>query len=203
MSQKLSLCMIAKDEDFFLKDCLDSVKGLVDEIILVDTGSTDNTIQIAKDFGAKVIHQEWDDDFSKPRNLSLKNATGDWILFLDPDECLSLKDHVAIKQAMEKKNVAFLIETKNYVFSKDPYKSFKNSEDTSDTYSDMSRDMPFYWISEKARLFPNNPKIEFTGAVHEMVEPSINELTIKLEKLSVPVHHYAQLDPKRSRKKRS
>ena len=65
---------------------LDSVKGCVDEIVVVDTGSTDNTIEVAKSYGAKVFESPWNNDFSTPRNMALENATGDWIIFLDADE---------------------------------------------------------------------------------------------------------------------
>ena len=71
----LTLCMITKDEQDFLPNCLRSVKGLVNEIVVVDTGSKDNTIEIARSFGAKVIKHKWDNDFSGARNISLKHAT--------------------------------------------------------------------------------------------------------------------------------
>ena len=74
--QKISLCMIVKDEERFLPQCLNSVKGYVDEIIVVDTGSTDRTVDIAKRYGAKIYHHPWENDFSKHRNLSISNATG-------------------------------------------------------------------------------------------------------------------------------
>src|SRR4051794_40673333 len=84
--QKLSLCMIVKNESKHLANCLESVEGVVDEIIIVDTGSTDDTVEIAKSYGAKVYHYEWNDNFSDARNESIKYATGDWILVLDADE---------------------------------------------------------------------------------------------------------------------
>ena len=73
----LSLCMIVRNEERHIKRCLESVKGLVDEIIIVDTGSTDNTVSIAKRLGANVYLHEWENDFSKARNESLKYANGD------------------------------------------------------------------------------------------------------------------------------
>lgn len=85
---KLSLCMIVKNEQETLAKCLNSVKGIVDEMIIVDTGSTDKTPKIAQQFGAKVHSFNWCDDFAKARNASLSYATGQWILVLDADEIL-------------------------------------------------------------------------------------------------------------------
>ena len=81
----ISLCMIVKDEAAKLPLCLASVKGLADEISVIDTGSGDRTPTIAQDAGAKVNFQMWADDFAKARNASLDQATGDWILVLDAD----------------------------------------------------------------------------------------------------------------------
>jgi len=83
---RLSLVMIAKDEEANLPRALASVAGLVDEIILVDTGSSDRTVQIAEGHGAKVYHHPWQDDFSLHRNQALSYASGDWCLQLDADE---------------------------------------------------------------------------------------------------------------------
>lgn len=89
---KISLAMIVKNEEAHLKRCLESVKGVVDEIVIVDTGSTDKTIEIGKMYGGKIYDFIWADDFSKARNYSLEKATGDWILVLDADEWLQ-KDY--------------------------------------------------------------------------------------------------------------
>ncbi len=85
---KLSLAMIVKNEARCLARCLQSVRPIVDEIIVVDTGSNDGTAQISEEFGAKVFHFDWVDDFSAARNFSLEQAGGDWILVLDADEYL-------------------------------------------------------------------------------------------------------------------
>jgi tetratricopeptide (TPR) repeat protein len=85
----ISLCLIAKDEEKLLPGCLASVEGAVDEIVLVDTGSTDRTREIARAAGARVFEQPWCGDFSAPRNEALRHAKGDWILQLDADERLA------------------------------------------------------------------------------------------------------------------
>lgn len=86
---RISLCMIAKDEERFLGGCLDSVRGVVDEMIVVDTGSSDRTVAIAEEHGARVLHTPWHDDFAAARNVGLAAATGTHVLALDADERLA------------------------------------------------------------------------------------------------------------------
>jgi len=83
---KLSLCMIVKDEATMLPEFLTRVRGLWDELVVVDTGSTDSTVQLLEAEGARVLHKPWRQDFAEARNFSIEAATGDWIIFLDPDE---------------------------------------------------------------------------------------------------------------------
>ena len=93
----LSLCMIVKNESFFLRDCLAKAAPHVDEIVVVDTGSTDDTRQIAAEFTDKVFDFAWQDDFASARNYSLDQATGDWIIVLDADEVIAPEDWEAIR----------------------------------------------------------------------------------------------------------
>ncbi|CAG1020908.1 partial heptose III glucuronosyltransferase, partial [Methylococcales bacterium] len=86
---RVTLSMIVKNESKYLRGCLDSVFGAVDEIVIVDTGSNDDTIAIAEEYGAKVFHFPWQNDFSMARNFALEKSTGDWILYLDADERLT------------------------------------------------------------------------------------------------------------------
>lgn len=97
----LSLCMIAKNEQHWLPMSLGSCKPWVDEIILVDTGSTDSTIQIAEQHGAKVFHHPWQGDFSLHRNQSLEYATGHWLLVLDADEELDQQAMPQLRSFLE------------------------------------------------------------------------------------------------------
>ncbi|MEW5768502.1 MAG: glycosyltransferase family 2 protein [bacterium] len=96
----ISLCMIVRDEEEQLPRCLESVKGLVDEIIVVDTGSKDKTMEIAHSFDARVYKHPWENDFSAARNISLSYAKSDWILILDADEELEREDIPKIWQLL-------------------------------------------------------------------------------------------------------
>lgn len=99
---RVSLCLIAKDEERLLPGCLESVRGVADEIVLVDTGSTDRTREVARAAGAKVLERPWDDDFAAPRNLAAAHATGDWILPLDADERLAPGAGPALRRALRR-----------------------------------------------------------------------------------------------------
>ncbi len=103
--QKISLCMIVKNEEKFLPDCLKTAKGLYDELIVVDTGSTDRTMEIAAEYGAKIYEHPWENDFSLHRNQSIDYATGDWILILDADEELDPAEHGMIRSVVKRKDI--------------------------------------------------------------------------------------------------
>ncbi len=155
-----SLCMIVRNEEKMLRDCLESVSGLVDEIILVDTGSEDKTIEIAKEFGAEIFNFPWLDDFAAARNESLKHARGEWILYLDADERISPlnieKLRKALSEADEKLGALLCtIESLHYI-----------DEDNQELHR-----------GAYPRLFRNlgYPKIKFTGRVHEQISPSIRD----------------------------
>src|SRR5439155_24590556 len=85
---RVSLCMIVRNEEANLPACLSSADGLVDEILIVDTGSTDATKAIAADFGARVVDFPWVDSFAAARNEGLRHASGDWIFWLDAEDRL-------------------------------------------------------------------------------------------------------------------
>ena len=114
---RISACWIVKNEQKNLPRSMMSVKDHVDEMIVVDTGSTDETIKIAENFGAKVFNLAWDDDFSAPRNHALEQATGNWIVFLDADEYFDEDNAVNLRPAIgltiEQKMTAMLINLVN------------------------------------------------------------------------------------------
>ena len=96
----ISACMIVRDEEELLPACLESIKELVDEIILVDTGSTDKTKEIAEEYGAKIYDLKWDNDFSSARNFAMSKATSDWVFTVDADERVEQKDIPVLKKML-------------------------------------------------------------------------------------------------------
>ncbi|MBW2109295.1 MAG: glycosyltransferase [Deltaproteobacteria bacterium] len=162
-SATLSLCMIVKDEQAWLGRCLQSVKGCVDEIVVVDTGSTDRTVEIAKGFGARVYFHPWEGDFAKHQNQAIDHATGDWILRMDADEVLAADSCKKIREAIEDdKADAFFI---NYL-------SFFNNG------ASCLRE-------SKIRIFRNLDEIRYQGAVHEQLTGYRHPRT-----LNVDTYHY-------------
>ncbi|MEI6512796.1 MAG: glycosyltransferase [bacterium] len=151
----LSLCMIVKNEERFLAQCLDSVKGLVDEIVLVDTGSTDKTVEIANKYGAKVFYSDWTNDFSAARNVSLSHATCDWVLVLDADEALDIGSFPIIEEAISRPQFG------GYLTS---ILSYLNANNKNDVFTHPT-----------VRLFRRLSCAKFVGSIHEQVMASINE----------------------------
>ncbi len=105
---RVSACLIVKNEQELLPGCLESIRDWVDEIIVVDTGSTDDTVAIAESFGARVFHQEWENDFSKHRNYSIDQATGDWIFIIDADERLTAADIPTLRRLLSEGQAGIL-----------------------------------------------------------------------------------------------
>ncbi len=99
---KISGCIIARNEELNIVKCINNLKSVTDEIIVVDTGSDDKTRQIAEEIGASVYEQKWENDFSKARNAALERATGDWIIFLDADEFFNEDSLSLLRPAIQK-----------------------------------------------------------------------------------------------------
>ena len=194
----ISLCIITKNEEKHIEQCLNSVKDLVDEIIIVDTGSTDKTIEITKNFSkAKIFRFNWIDDFSAARNESLKHATRDWILVLDADETLDEEGKKTIKELVnDKENDAFLFLQKNYT-NETSIAGFVNEE-----HKAQGKIFSGWYGSFIARLFRNKKGYEFEGTVHELVEPSIEKQKGKIAATNVVLHHYGNAEPSIVKKKR-
>jgi tetratricopeptide (TPR) repeat protein len=186
----ISLCMIAKDEENNIARCLMSVRSLVDEVIVADTGSTDRTKDIARAFGAKVYDFTWTNNFSDARNFSLSKASGKWILVLDADEVISSVDHSFLAELIRKSGrqpVAYSFVTRNYMVS-------VNVGWTANDGRYEEEAGTGWFPSDKVRLFPNEERIYFENPVHEFVEPSLERAGIKIKRCHVPIHHYGRHD---------
>ena len=183
----ISLCMIMKDEARRLARCLNSVIGLVDEIIIVDTGSKDNSIEIAKSYGARVFEDPWQDDFARPRNIGIEQARGDYIFILDADEVISKSSHNDIKWLTRIKEIkAFWLTTLNYG-------AFQNEWNyrTLDAGFDPMGIYRGYIPSTKTRFFKNGLGICFEGCYHELVDYYLIRKKIQVAKTEIPIHHWA------------
>lgn len=148
----LSLCMIVKNEEASLPQTLESVRGVVDECVVLDTGSSDRTVEIAQEFGASVYHFEWCNDFSVARNEALNYVKGKWVLVLDADEVLTPDIVPEMKQAMNSdRNLVINLVRQEVGASQSPY-------------------------SLVSRLFRNHPKVRFSRPYHAMVDDSVQAL---------------------------
>jgi len=179
----------SKNSEKKIGKCLESLAGWVDEIIVVDTGSTDRTKKIARVFGAKVYDFPWTNNFSDARNVSLSKATCSWILVLDADEVISSVDYNPLKELVRNpsnRKVAYSIITRNYV---GPVSVNWNPNDGKYREEAGSGWFP----SEKVRLFPNDNRIRFEKPVHEMVEYSLLRMGTEIRKCDIPIHHYGKL----------
>lgn len=172
----LSLCMIVKNEEDHLKKCLESVKNIVDEMIVVDTGSDDGTVAIAESMGAKVFYFLWDGSFSKARNYSLKQAQGDWIMIMDGDEELEKCEPREIRDLMNDTGAdAYFFETISYL----------GDEAGCDVVKNMN-----------IRLFKNRKEYFYYNPIHEQICGSIISVNpaAKFINKNFTVYHYGYLN---------
>jgi tetratricopeptide (TPR) repeat protein len=174
--------MIVKNEEAHLPGCLESVADLVDEIVVVDTGSTDGTRAIAERFGARVVDFPWTEDFSAARNESLRHATGQWIFWLDADDRLdeAARDRLrALFAGLGDRNEAWLMRVL--------------SVQDAGTGSAV--------LVDQVRLFPDHPEIRWQYPIHEQILPAIQRLGGEVRASDVEIRHEGYRDPEQFRAK--
>ncbi|MEQ9357515.1 tetratricopeptide repeat protein [Coleofasciculus chthonoplastes] len=148
----LSLCMIVKNEEASLPQVLESVQPVVDEMVILDTGSSDRTVDIATDYGARVYHFQWCNDFSAARNHALQYVRGKWVLVLDADEVLTPKIVPEIQQAIKNdRNLVINLIRQEVGATQSPY-------------------------SLVSRLFRHHPDLYFSRPYHSLVDDSVSQL---------------------------
>lgn len=186
MASTIALAMIVKDEEDQLADCLASVKDIVDEICIVDTGSTDFTLEVARSFNAKIGVYLWSDDFSAMRNESLRLCTMEWILVLDADERIAKEDLPRLKSlAKGPHDCCYRLTTRNYT-NNTAIADYQPCEPGDPHAQGFSGWFP----STKVRFFPNRRGAKFQGKVHELVNQSLEQQGIRVLDCPVAVHHY-------------
>ncbi len=162
--------MIVKNEEKNIKRCLDSIESIADEIIIVDTGSNDETLNICSNYNAKVINHKWNNDFSEARNVSLEYATKDYILFLDADEEISKEDLEKLKALLSSKKLA-----EGYFFR-------------------LTNIINGIEVGEYVvfRFLKNKRKYRFRGKVHEQIANCIQKHNKDkcIENIDIKIYHY-------------
>ena len=179
----LSLCMIVRDEERMLGRCLAAAAPAVDEIVIVDTGSQDATIEIARSFGARVIEQPWTGSFAEARNVSFEAATGDWLLYLDADEVLVVDDAPRLRALTGQtwREAFSLVET-----------SFTGelADGAELTHTTL-------------RMFRNRPSYRFTGRIHEQIADTLPSYAPgRIGHTPVRIEHYGYLESVRGAKEK-
>ncbi len=187
-TDSISLCMIMKNEEKRIGRCLESVRDLVHEIIIVDTGSTDRSKEIARSYGARIIDSVWRDDFAFSRNVGLKAATKNWILILDPDELISKSDLDIIREhTLHWDIIAYQMTTRNYGRNPMQMDAIPNPLDVKE-----AKDYKTYIPSNKTRLFQNHKGLFFEGCWHELVDYVLHRKKYKWAPSPVQIHHYPE-----------
>lgn len=172
----ISLCMIIKDEEKLIRQCLQSVCHIVDEIIIVDTGSTDKSLEICNEFNTKIYHYEWNDHFADARNFSISKATSDWILCLDADEQLETIKLESLTDIILKTNVhQILLPILMY-------------------YGDNIPIQPEnFYTYYQPRIFRNHIGFKYKNRIHETLTlPDVSE-KITEERITIPINHFGYI----------
>jgi tetratricopeptide (TPR) repeat protein len=178
----VSLCLIVKDEEANLADCLGSAADLVDEIIVVDTGSSDRTKEIAARFGARVFDWVWVDSFAAARNESLLHATGQWIFWLDADDRLDEDNRARLRALFAKlgdDNAAYVM------------KCLCLPDPAAGTFTAV----------DHVRLFRNRPELRWSYRVHEQILPAVRQAGAEVRWTDVVIRHTGYQDPALRRRK--
>jgi glycosyltransferase involved in cell wall biosynthesis len=191
----ISACYVVKNEQQFLEESLNSIKDLADEIIILDTGSTDNTLEIAKKFTDKVISYKPKLKYAgagqESRNESLKHATKEWILTIDGDEIFEKGSTEELKKLTSKPTaIGYTLIQRNYTHNLQA-ENFKFANKFS---------FPGYYDNRITRLFKNDKRLKFSSNVHEQIDASIQEIGEKVIDSTIILHHLRELKGKEQEK---
>lgn len=175
LMSSISVCMITKNDGDTIRNSLGSIRSIAHELVIVDAGSKDNTLEEVKKFEAqnnvpcKIIHHVWDNNFSKVRNIALKNATCTWIFMLEPHETVKRADLNTIKSlVLDDQYLGYYMH--RAVRADDP------CHDILEHISKQSIKTKQHTFIPELRLFRNNDMIKYEGIIYESVEASLHKL---------------------------
>ncbi|MDI6601163.1 MAG: tetratricopeptide repeat protein [Thermoanaerobacteraceae bacterium] len=170
MKKGISLCMIVKNEEENLPRCLNSIKNYVDEIIIVDTGSDDRTVEIARSLGASVYYFSWNGSFSDARNFSMDKATREWILIMDADDEMDSNDAMELRTLIRSRVDVYLSKT-------------------------ISRTESDDIIGLNPRLIKNRNGYRYSGKIHEQIINNVKHVNNNavIKTADVKIYHYGYL----------
>jgi glycosyltransferase involved in cell wall biosynthesis len=189
----LGLSMIAKNEEHTLRACLRSACDVVSQIVIADTGSTDGTVAIAREFGATVLPVYWENHFAKARNAALAFMTTDWVLMLDADEELDAAAKSVLPAIMAEPEIdAYVVKVRDYMPEKTSYFLEQVGKPVS-CPPGRAKSAASYHDQQNIRLFRRNPKLYFFGRVHELIEYRICTLGLKFVPADILIHHFGHL----------
>ena len=188
----ISMIVLVRNEEENIGPFLDHHREGVDEMVVLDTGSTDRTREIAFEKGAAVHEREWPDDFALARNWLIELSPGPWILSLDPDERIAKGDFPTLRGLTKvPRPVVYSFENRNYrkfvgAYGWVPCKG---------EYPQEEKDLPGYVPSTKFLLFPKVPGIRFRYPIHELVDlDAVRKAKIPVKRAPFPIHHYGMVD---------
>ena len=186
----LGLCVIAKNSATTLQGCLASVKGLVDSIVVVDTGSSDGTLELARQHGATAVVFDWCGDFAAARNAALAVVETDWVLVLDADEEIDAGAHAWIRKELSSPRAdAYITPVRNYLKPWDKQLTGMHDLAPQERHPGAP-DAKAYLHSEVCRLYRRDSDIYYIGHVHEQVEYRLMQLGRRIGRAGFFIHHF-------------
>ena len=184
----ISLCIVARNEAMFLRECIESAWPVVDEVILVDTGSSDATCEIGRKAGARVFRAAWPGDLARAHALPLARARGDWVLSLDGDERLDPGSSGKIRVLTKSQDKdGYLFTIRNYLY--DPNAKWRRTN----PFDPVAKGALGYCPNVAVRLYRRRKAYQYSGNVHQSIAPSIIAGGGRIGTTDVPIHHYGHL----------
>lgn len=197
----ISFCLIAKDEEKWIQECLQSISPLADQIVFADTGSSDRTIAIAKTFEKIDLFQiPWKSHFGDARNQTIEKASQPWIFSFDADERIGAKDIEGFRKLISEADKDPTIEAislvrRDYVYNP----SVSGFKPCVGDYPELEGSYPGYYEERMVRIFRNKPHIRWVGSLHEMVDSTLRG---KILASNIVFHHFGYLPDEMERKQK-